>query len=319
MGVWDEVIGVLLIGIFFNTYLYGLVTYQFITYYTSKFNDPTWIRGIVGTLFALDTVHSCVAVYAAWETCVTNFNNPGFFAAVSWTIPFTACATALAAFLSQIFLAHRVLILTKNKILTGVILTLSCLGFFFGLYAGTYSGILHEVAKFGPLSPFVTCWLGFQTAADVMITTVLIYTLKNARTGFHRTDTIINRLIRGAVQTGFFASIFALFDLFSFMLRRQTYLYAMFAYPIGRIYTNTLLDTLNCRNNLKGKGPTLDVESEGNATAFRMTEQSQQDTVNVNTVHTIQVKHEVVTDKAESLEGRDIKYKGDDVYEPRVV
>lgn len=113
---------------------------------------------------------------------------------------------------------------------------------------------LPRVAKFGPLSPFVVCWLGFQTAADVMITTVLIYALKNARTGFHKTDTIINRLIRGAVQTGLFASIFALCDLFSFLLRRQTYLYAMFAYPIGRIYTNVrhtfrninVLDTNDC-------------------------------------------------------------------------
>lgn len=50
-----------------------------------------------------------------------------------------------------------------------------------------------------------------------------------------------------------------------------------------------------------------------------MTEQSEQDTVNGNVVHSIQVKHEVVTDKAESLEGRDVKYKADDIYEPRVV
>lgn len=87
-----------------------------------------------------------------------------------------------------------------------------------------------------------------------MITGVLTYTLKKARTGFHKTDTIINRLIRGAVQTGLFASIFALCDLFSFLLRRQTYLYAMFAYPIGRIYTNvsTFLDArlFSCRKLL---------------------------------------------------------------------
>ena len=49
---------------------------------------------------------------------------------------------------------------------------------------------------------------------------------------------MINRLIRGAIQTGLFASIFALADLFSFVLHRETNLYAMFAFPIGRIYTN---------------------------------------------------------------------------------
>jgi len=67
---------------------------------------------------------------------------------------------------------------------------------------------------------------------------VLSFVLARSRTGFRRTDTIINRLIRGAIQTGLFASIFALADLFSFVLHRNTNLYAMFAYPIGRIYTN---------------------------------------------------------------------------------
>ncbi|KAF9451650.1 hypothetical protein P691DRAFT_698895 [Macrolepiota fuliginosa MF-IS2] len=316
MGQWDEIVGVLLLGIMFNTYLYGLVTYQFITYYTSKYNDALWIRAIVGCLFFVDTAHSCVAIYAAWETCVTNYTNPAYFATVSWTIPFTACATSVAAFLSQGFLGHRVLILTKSKLLAGVIGVFSFLGFFFGFYAGIYSGILHEVAKFGPLGPFVTCWLTFQTAADVMITVTLIWTLKKARTGFRKTDTIINRLIRGAVQTGLFASIFALCDMFAFQFRRETYLYAMFAYPIGRIYTNTLLDTLNARNSLKQQnGATMDVESEGNTAAFRMTDQPRQDMS--HTVHSIHVKQDIVTDVATaSIEERDVKYKTDDVYQP---
>lgn len=67
---------------------------------------------------------------------------------------------------------------------------------------------------------------------------ILSFVLSRSRTGFRKTDTIINRLIRGAVQTGLFASIFALADLFTFLLHSNTNLYAMFAYPIGRIYTN---------------------------------------------------------------------------------
>ncbi|KAF8974444.1 hypothetical protein BDZ97DRAFT_23976 [Flammula alnicola] len=259
MGEFDMVIGVVLIGLFFNTYLYGLVTYQFIVYHNTKFNDRLWIRAIVGGLFVLDTIHSAVAVYAGWEMCVTNYNNPASLAVVGWTIPFTAVATSLAAFITQIFLGHRVFILTKSKPLVAFLGMLSVLGFFFGVYAGIYSGILNEIAKFGPLGPFVTCWLVFQTSADIFITVILTYVLSRSRTGFRRTDTIINRVIRGAVQTGLFASIFALCDLFSFMLHRNTNLYAMFAYPLGRIYTNTLLDTLNARTALKSLAGGTDV------------------------------------------------------------
>lgn len=72
----------------------------------------------------------------------------------------------------------------------------------------------------------------------ILILGILAYGLSRSLTGFRKTDTVVNRLIRGAIQTGLFASIFALADLFSFLLHQDTFLYAMFAYPIGRIYTN---------------------------------------------------------------------------------
>ncbi|KAF9469788.1 hypothetical protein BDZ94DRAFT_1243263 [Collybia nuda] len=272
MGDFDMSVGVLLIGLFFNTYLYGLVTYQFVVYANAKFNDPLWIKGVVWTLFVTDTLHSAVAVYAAWETCVTNYANPASLGVISWTIPFTAVATSVAAIITQFFLGHRVFVLTKNKYLFGIIGILSVLGFIFGVYAGVKSGIIKEVAKFAPLKPLVTCWLTFQTSADLLITFILSFVLGRSRTGFRKTDTIINRLIRGAVQTGLFASIFALADLFTFLLHPNTNLYAMFAYPIGRIYTNTLLDTLNARIELKNLNATIDVDSDN---AFRMQTQSQ--------------------------------------------
>ena len=157
--------------------------------------------------------------------------------------------------------------------MVAVIGVLSLLGFIFGMYAGVRSGIIHEyvhflntprlrinlylrIVHFGVLKPFVICWLGFQTSADILITGLfcpfiflpgvisssllvsLTFVLSRSRTGFRKTDTIINRLIRGAIQTGLFASIFALADLFSFVLLGKTNLYALFAFPIGRIYTN---------------------------------------------------------------------------------
>ncbi|KAF8226286.1 hypothetical protein L208DRAFT_1367155 [Tricholoma matsutake] len=316
MGVYDTVIGVMLIGLFFNTYLYGLVTYQFLVYKSTKFNDPMWIKTVVAVLFFVDTIHSAVAVYAGWEMCVTNYDNPASLAYVSWTIPFTACATSVASIFTQYFLGHRVYLLTKSKPLVGVIGMLSLLGFIFGLYAGIRSGIIHEIAHFAILKPFVICWLGFQTSADLLITCSLTFVLSRSRTGFHKTDTIINRLIRGAIQTGLFASMFALADLFSFVLHGNTNLYAMFAFPIGRIYTNTLLDTLNSRKEFKNMSSTVDVESH----AFRM--QSQSQTIGGHMLHSIQVKKETVSDGTESgaeSQSVDAKYIGDEVYTPKVV
>lgn len=65
----------------------------------------------------------------------------------------------------------RVLVLTKNKIITGLIAILSTLGFIFGVYAGIRS-VFPSARNFAPLSPYVICWLGFQTSADLLITCV---------------------------------------------------------------------------------------------------------------------------------------------------
>ncbi|KAJ7070146.1 hypothetical protein C8F01DRAFT_1246282 [Mycena amicta] len=282
MGDYDLVVGVLLLGLFFNTYLYGICTYQFITYVQAKFNDSLWIRSVVGALFFLDTIHSGVAVYSAWDTCVTNYANPGSLRYVGWTIPFTAVATSFTAILTQIFLGHRVFLLTGNKLLFAIIASLSVMGFAFGCIAGIKSGIINDGTKFGPLAPFVTAWLALQTSADLTITLCLTIALTRSKTGFRTTDTIINRLIGGAIRTGLFASIFALADLFSFLLHRDTNLYAMFAYPIGRIYTNTLLNTLNSRANMKLHDTVVDSDN------LRLSQQV--------TANSIYVRKDVVTD-----------------------
>ncbi|KAJ7243942.1 hypothetical protein C8J57DRAFT_57279 [Mycena rebaudengoi] len=261
MGEYDTVVGVLLLGLFFNTYLYGICTYQFVVYVQAKFKDSMWIRGVVGSLFLTDTIHSAVAIYAGWQTCVTNYANPASLAYVGWTIPFTAVATALTAILTQVFLGHRVFLLTGSKLLFTFIVGLAILGFVFGCIAGIKSGLINDVSKFAPLAPYVTAWLSFQTSADLLITLCLTVALARSKTGFRTTDTIINRLIGGAIRTGLFASIFALADLFSFLLHRDTNLYAMFAYPIGRIYTNTLLNTLNARADMKVHEMMVDSEN----------------------------------------------------------
>ncbi|KAJ7867746.1 hypothetical protein B0H14DRAFT_2730902 [Mycena olivaceomarginata] len=238
MGEYDTDVGPILLGIFLNTYLYGLVANQYMNYVNHKFNDPAWIRAIVIILFVLDTTHSAV---------VTNFNNPNILSTVDWTIPFTGTVVATSAVVTQVFLIHRVFKLTKNKWLVVFLATLSIGGYGCGCIASVKSGIIKEVGKFRQILPLAIGWLALLCITDLLITAILIFVFVHSKTGFRHTDTIINRLIRGAIQTGLFVSMFALGDLFCFVFAPTTSFYLIFAYPIGRIYTNTLLDTLNAR------------------------------------------------------------------------
>ena len=90
----------------------------------------------------------------------------------------------------------------------------------------------------------------FQTAqhdcTHLTSTVTLVIAFSRWRGGFRKTDSVINRLIRGAVQTGLFTSLFAISDLITFLTLPGTDLYAMFGFPIGRIYTNvSVVDVMN--------------------------------------------------------------------------
>lgn len=84
----------------------------------------------------------------------------------------------------------------------------------------------------------------------------LVVVLARSRTGFHNSDTIVNRLIRGSVQTGMWilvpgflfplmkqrlgllASVFSIIVLVCFLESPSTQFFVMFGIPIGRIYSN---------------------------------------------------------------------------------
>ncbi|KAJ7323015.1 hypothetical protein DFH08DRAFT_888532 [Mycena albidolilacea] len=247
MGKYDTDVGPILLGIFLNTYLYGLVTNQYMNYVNHRFNDPAWIRAIVIILFVLDTTHSAAGIYAAWDLCVTNFNNPNILGTVDWAMPFTTIAMATSGVFTQAFLIHRVFKLTKNKWLVVFLATLSIGGYVCAWIGAVKGGNMKEVGKLSQILPLVIGCLALFCVVDLLITAILIFVLVHSKTGFRHTDTIINRLIRGAIQTGLFAAMFALSDLFCFIFAPHTSFDMMFAYPLGRIYTNSLLDTLNAR------------------------------------------------------------------------
>ncbi|KAI6127149.1 hypothetical protein F5141DRAFT_375719 [Pisolithus sp. B1] len=253
MGEYDKTLGTLIIGIFFNTYLYGLVTYQFSAYCSRGFDDPLHIKAMVWSLFTLDTFHSGAAIYMAWSYTVTNYDNPAALAVAEWPYTFTPIGTAAAALVTQLFLGYRIWRLSGSNFLYAVVVALAIPSFALGMACGIKAWMIQVLSKLPQLNNLVIAWLAFQVTIDVFITVTLTIIFLRSKTGYHKTDTVLNRLIRGAIQTGLFAVIFSLGDLVSFLALPTTNLYGMFAIPIGRIYTNTLFDTLLTRDKLKSQ------------------------------------------------------------------
>ncbi|KAJ7223639.1 hypothetical protein C8J57DRAFT_234730 [Mycena rebaudengoi] len=272
-------VGATLMAILFNSLLTGVLLSQFSTYWNSTYQDRIWIRLVVVSLFTINVVHQGAVMYMAWFYCVENFNNPVAVQHSLWVYPFTALVTAVLAIMNQAFQSWRIWVFIKNKYIVGGLLLTALVVFITGVIAGAQSWILSDLRKLAALQPLVEGNLALQAALDVIISGILTSCFIKSKTSFKRTDMVLNRLIRGAIESGVFTSICALGELFAFRFAQGTYIIGMFALPIGRIYTHTMMDHLIRRDELRGmlsghnthKGniisvPAFDVSGRGGAT-----------------------------------------------------
>ncbi|KAF7350608.1 hypothetical protein MSAN_01620900 [Mycena sanguinolenta] len=254
MGEFDETIGFTLLGVIINTYLTGVIMTQFYTYLTQDlpgYEDPLWFKYLVGFLFVINISQAAAVVYMAWFYCVTNFANPEIVNYSMWSYTFSGLTTTILAITNQMFQTWKIYLFTRNKTLVVLLTTTSLVACGLGITASVKAWLNLEMAKLAALRPIVEAIYALHCAIDVTIAAILTLTLSNSKTSIARTDRILNRLIRSAVQSGSFTAIFALGTLFSFHFSPKTFMLGLFLLPIGRIYTHTMMDHFVSREQLQ--------------------------------------------------------------------
>lgn len=103
-----------------------------------------------------------------------------------------------------------------------------------------------EFVKFQNFKVVVIVWLAAECVSDILISGILVWQLKRRKTGFQSTDELVDRIIRLTVQTGLITSICATIDLALF-LSDPTGTHLIFNFPLSKLYTNTMMSTLNSR------------------------------------------------------------------------
>ncbi|KDQ52344.1 hypothetical protein JAAARDRAFT_40237 [Jaapia argillacea MUCL 33604] len=245
------ILGPVVTSVIVNVFLFGICVLQFSNYYTAGFNDTWHIRYLVFWVCTLDTFHTAASCYMLWDYVVTNFNDLQVLSQAPWPFPSTPIVTVLASIPIQHFLAWRIKRFSGSWFIFGMISFLSITQGAFGIASATGALLTPNIHDFARLIPLVDTWLAVALACDLSITVLLFINLSQRRTGFRRTDSVITRLIRSAVETAAFGSFFCIMDLITFTTLQNTNFHLIFALPMGRIYTNTLLTTLNARQSLQ--------------------------------------------------------------------
>ncbi|KAF5365650.1 hypothetical protein D9758_003161 [Tetrapyrgos nigripes] len=133
MGEFDNTLGALAVGFVVASMLFGIMSVQSYRYFQLYIKDPVWLKALVAILWILDTVQIVFIGHALYYWCITNYTNPEALADSIWSFNMGIFTTNSIVLIVEFFYAHRVLIVTKNIWLAGII----------GLLSITYWGKYH--------------------------------------------------------------------------------------------------------------------------------------------------------------------------------
>lgn len=239
----------MLIGVFFNMILYGILVMQVLQYYTTYREDRLWMKLFVAYLFVVETCNTGFDMHIMYEPLILRFGKPTatkFFPTLFVTEPL--CITLVSTPI-QLFFAWRIKTITKSVWIPSIISVLAFTSLAGGLWTSAKLVIIKVFVRKPELHTSALIWFLASCVADVLITGTLVLSLTKRKTGFVATDTVIDKIIRMTVQTGAITSLFAIGDVLFFMLIPGAFNF-IWDLSLAKLYTNCLMSTLNARATL---------------------------------------------------------------------
>ncbi|KAI0751615.1 hypothetical protein C8Q80DRAFT_587448 [Daedaleopsis nitida] len=185
------------------------------------------MKAVVGTLFFLDTVTTGLMAAALYNYAVTNFDGPlETFSSITQTISVGYGLHIIIGSIAQCFFVQRLWYLSHNKLVV--------------------------TALDSPVVNFPTGFAGIMSAVcDISIVVALCYYLQSGRSGFAKTDSLVDRLMMYAIQRGALTAICQTFYVIFALVYHARLVFLPFSLVLGKLYCNTVLATLNVRKSLK--------------------------------------------------------------------
>ncbi|KAJ7243818.1 hypothetical protein B0H12DRAFT_1221072, partial [Mycena haematopus] len=222
--------GPMLIGVFLNMILYGVMLGQVLNYFQMYKGDPLWMHLFVWYLSLVGTANTVLDMHLMYEPLIkgygkfpsfpftirplivvqkTDENSPSLeplfvvrlpFVCPTETLPHPPKGPALNAHPNILRMAHPQA--HQVDLDPRLITLLAIASFGGGVWTTTMIHILRVFAKKPLLHHPALVWFLTSCVADVLITVSLVWTLTRKKTGFSTTDSVLDKIIRATIQTG---------------------------------------------------------------------------------------------------------------------
>ncbi|KAF9043811.1 hypothetical protein BDZ89DRAFT_217037 [Hymenopellis radicata] len=251
--------GPYVLGYMWSYCLYGMLIVQVYMYSEQFPNDRKALKILVWSLFFLETLFTVCMTIAAWKTFGSSWGDVNAILVFDWSwCPLPALSSFMGG-MAQSFYAWRIYRMSKSIWLVGLIelVMLMQLTATFHFDIAYFSGS-RRVLDLYRFSDEITVWLAGSAACDLIITVSLVVLLHKRKpashgptSGFRSTTDLVNKLIRFNMETGMITSLGAITELALFLSTHQYNFHLILFLMLGKLYSNTLMATLNYREPMR--------------------------------------------------------------------
>ncbi|KAL5524679.1 hypothetical protein ACEPAF_9824 [Sanghuangporus sanghuang] len=272
--MFDDTLGAAFIGFAVATVFYGILMVQMYSYFQRYTLDRPLYKLLVAVVWLLETVHSVFSGHAVYHYAISSFGNPIALLIPTWSV---IAQILVGVGLSHwhagthshsdiIFVQACISVLVKcaftmrvwrfsgnNVVLTGGILALSFSVLVMSVILTIQAFQLETFAEQPKIKWLTTAVLATSVFTDLVIAASLTYFLHHLRNAFSA-NTLINGLIAYSLETGAITSVCGIATVVSFDILPTTFVYLSFFFILSKLYSNSLLATLNTRRVVRGRG-----------------------------------------------------------------
>jgi len=244
-----------LFGTIWNWALYGVLVVQFYVYCYNFTEDKKFIKLLVYAVFLIETVQTVLNLVDLYYRFASGFGNtqrliePGIS-------PFNGpIIGAIVSVTVQYFFAYRVWIFSGKKAwwLCLLICACSAIDGAAAFTGGIYVQVHKSLARGQILKIFALTWLIGNTVTDILITAAMIYYLTSRRsdTAAAYSDHSLSRMVRLTVETNVLTTTTGVVALLLIAIYPNKIWYTCPTAFLGKLYSNTLLVSLNNRVTIR--------------------------------------------------------------------
>ncbi|KIL59068.1 hypothetical protein M378DRAFT_15096 [Amanita muscaria Koide BX008] len=259
--------GPLLLGGLFASILTGVTTIQTVIYYRLYPQDKKSLKGLVFTVWVLDSIHTSFTWRGMWYYLIENFGDETKMKLIHMSIPATGLLTAIITIIVQGFYVDRIFRLSKhNYWISGPIFILSIARLVAAIAIVTEMFLVKTFPAFEKFNWLLTFALSLSSGVDILITVAMCYLLRESRThaltfvsldnlsksiitisSFPRIHNAIDQIVLYTLEVGTLTSLGAILAMICWTAIPNKLIFLGSLYPVGKLYANSVLAIMNAR------------------------------------------------------------------------